>query len=287
MRIAPGTIEHPQAVNAQGLRAELAQFEDDMRAIRTASNIGRRFFHALGVGTRDGNSSIPFRINPASIEAAYQGRTTDNPDGSVNYIGEHVEVGRNPYTGTSWARSPDILVHERGHAVNEHIVHGIGQTPLSKIVDESLADTWAAAADGNWTIGEGILPGGLRSMADPGRRRVLLHDGDGSEKIGWSKVASRLDEIDTATHEDPYANIGPLNNAAYRIGTTIGTRPMAELYLHTLRHHLTPASGPTELLVGTIRSAGELHGDGSREQQAVRDAWKAVGAPAAAVDAVR
>ncbi|MBC7645090.1 MAG: M4 family metallopeptidase, partial [Thermoleophilia bacterium] len=104
----------------------------------------------------------------------------------------------------------------------------------------------------------------------------------------WYPTAATFDQITTArVAEGPYSNIGPLNNAAYRIGVKLGTDTMARIYLQTLREHLTAEAGPTELVVGTIRAAKQLFGGTSDELTAVRDAWKGVGLRAAAIDSIK
>ncbi len=64
----------------------------------------------------------------------------------------------------------DVLVHELGHAVMDYGLHGgPGNTNQAGALGESYADTMAALADGNWTLGEGRVGGGgaIRDMSNP------------------------------------------------------------------------------------------------------------------------
>lgn len=249
--------------------------------IDVAAARARAYFTSLGLGPSEGNGPVELRYVPESRDAAYRAKLLLAPDGSATRQEEHVEIGHDPFTGQSFSRSPDVVFHELAHRVNDHAVPGFGTNPTSRIVDESLADTFAAAIDGNWTIGEGVVPGGLRSMSDPGSQLML----DGGKRVRV-QTPTRIEEITPGSMQrGPYFNIGPVNHAAYLVGTSVGTETMARIYLQALRRHLRPASAITDLVLGTIRGAGELYGNGSREQAAVRDAWKAVGVRAAAVDA--
>jgi Zn-dependent metalloprotease len=252
-------------------------------AAAAAATRARAFFDGLGVTAAEGNGPVELRLDPTQKDAAYRANLTLNgPGGKPLFADEHVLLGNDPFTDRPFTGAPDIVFHELTHRVTQHVVPGFGQTPASRVVDESLADTFAAAIDGNWTIGEGILPGGIRSLEHPSTQQML----DGAERVAVRTPTKFEDVTSSSMARGPYFNMGPLNHAAYLVGTSLGTDPMARIYLQALRHHLQPESGMTDLVLGTVRGAGELYGAGSREQAAVRDAWKAVGVRAAAVDAI-
>ncbi|MCW2924747.1 MAG: flagellar biosynthesis protein FlgM [Thermoleophilia bacterium] len=251
-------------------------------ALAAAATAARDFFTALGVTEAEGNGPIEFRVDPASHDAAYRADLTLAPDGTGSLANERVEIGTDPFTGAPFWQAPDVVYHELTHRVAAHLVPGFGVTPTSRIVDESLADTFAAAIEGNWTLGEGLVPGGLRSSADPSSQLML----DGATRVHVA-TPTRVDEMTAdSLAKGPYFNIGPLNHAAYLVGEALGTGLMARIYLEALRHHLPAAAGVTDLVLGTVRGAGTLFGAGSAEQLAVRDAWKSVGVRAAAVDSI-
>ena len=235
-----------------------------------------------GIGEAEGNTGVAVNIDPDSSEAAYKATVSTGPNGERLRENEHIEIGNDPFTGRSFAQAPDIVMHEFMHRVNEHTVPGLGASPTSRIVDEHIADTMASVADGNWTIGEHILDGGVRSLADPSTQQMLLN----GERITVSTPTKMGEVTDEAMQLGPYWNIGPLNNAAYRIGEAIGVEKLGQLYIDTLRNHLHAGSATTDLIVGTVRSASDRYGAGSDEVQAVRDAWKAVGVSPAAIDAI-
>lgn len=279
-----GTFAKPQELSASGLKAELAGFNKDSADIKKSIQRARNFFTDLGVSANEGNGPVSIQMDPTKPDAMYSVIDTTLPNGTISRSNEHIMIGRDPFTGKSFGHSPDVILHEYAHRINEHLVPGLGATPLSRIVDESIADTMAAAMDGNWTIGEKIVPGGIRSMEHPESQQIL----DGSVRKTMPTI-TKLSQITEQSVKElgPYANMGPLNNAAFRIGTQIGTKPMAQIYLQTLRKHLHPQSAMTDLIVGTIKSAGELFGDHSSQQKIVRDAWISVGAPQGAVTAVK
>ncbi len=246
-----------------------------------AASRASAFFDRLGVTAAEGNVPIELRYDPTVKDAAYKAKL-GIVDGKPQLSDEHVDVGKDPFTGKPFSDAPDVLYHELSHHVVSHIVPGLGMSAGSKIVDESLADTFAAAIDGNWTMGEGLVGGsGLRSMQDPSSQLML----DGSNRVVVPTPSKVGDVTEATMQKGAYFNMGPLNHAAYLIGTSQGSDTMARIYLQAVRKHLGPESSMTDLVVGTIRGAGELYGSGSTQQASVRDAWKAVGMRAAAVDA--
>ena len=289
MRLSPLTPTAPAAAAAVPAAPALAPAAaapapaDDPRvAIAAAAERARTFFTGLGVTEAEGNGPVELRYDESVKDAAYQATISTGANGDRLRTDEHVLIGHDPFTGQPFSKAPDIVYHELTHRINEHIVPGFGLTETSRVVDESIADTFAAAIDGNWKIGEGVVSEGMRSLEDPSWQLML-------SPTGRVRVdtPTNMNEITTANMaKGPYFNIGPLNHAAFLIGSKLGTEPMARIYLQTLRKHLHASSAMTDLILGTIKSAGELYQPGSAQQTAVRDAWKAVGVRPAAVDSV-
>src|SRR5262249_49061848 len=149
--------------------------------------------------------------DPSSNDAAYQAKLSFTQSGQPVFQDEHVLIGHDPFTGKPFAQAPDIIFHELTHRINSHIIPGFGTSPNSRVVDESIADTFASAIDGNWTIGEGTVPGGMRSLAHPESQQMLFK-GD-RVKV---KTPTTFAELTEANQQyGPYYNIGPLNHAAY------------------------------------------------------------------------
>lgn len=253
--------------------------------VRVTLGAARNFYSKLGVTPAEGNRTIPTVFRNDIFDASYQAKYVPAANGKLKLANEKLEIGLNPYTKTSFGHSDNVVAHEFAHRINEHIVPGIsaGKSSFGKIVDESLADTFAGAITGNWTIGSQIVDGGLRSLKDPSRQHYIK---DG--KVEWVNTPAKFGEISQATvGTNPYVNVGPLNNAAYRIAEKIGPEPMAKVYLHAMRNHLKAEATPTDLILGTVKSAHQLFGQSSPESQAVRDAWKAVGVRPASVDSIK
>ncbi|MCW2949998.1 MAG: peptidase family protein, partial [Thermoleophilia bacterium] len=147
---APSVTGANRQSSGEGSAAQLAAAKSELRGIRN-------FFGELDVKPNEGNDEARVIIDPEFDNAEYQIPT------------DAVKIGFDPNTGASFTRSPDVLAHEWTH----RIVHHLAYTDLDKIttedlaIDESLADTFAAAYDPtNWTIGEGTGQA-VRDLAHP------------------------------------------------------------------------------------------------------------------------
>lgn len=205
-----------------------------------------RYYRALGATARDGiHGPLDIRVDARYNNASY------------NATKDRITVGVNPRTGRFYSDSPDIMRHEMGHRMAWYMgirtFHGI-----DGVVQESLADTFAAAYDGSWQIGEG-LGYIIRDMLHPER---LGHPGHLASRIRTS---------------DPHKLAAMPNKAAALIGTTLGPRPTARIYLDATRRHLRSGAKVDDLAVATMRSARDMHGPSSPEYQATVRAWNAVG----------
>jgi len=77
-----------------------------------------------------------------------------------------------------------------------------------------------------------------------------------------------------------HINSGIPNRAFYLAATAIGGyawEVAGKIWYTTLTQRLQGDSQFADAAAGTISVAGELHGDGSSEQEAVRNAWEEVG----------
>lgn len=220
-------------------------------------------------------------------------------------------IGHVP-NGPSFAFAKDVNAHERSHAVVDTYAHliPVGETGA---VNESLADTFAMDVDKrNWTVGESVMPGGMRSLRNPSRDQdavtvVKTDDSVLGQLFGLGGVERQSlptnyrDYMDTGVDNGGvHVNMGIPNRAAYVIGSKLGRDDMATLYLAAIRDHLnadtirTPkldretlelrAHAKTANLLGfgglaksTIEAAQDIYRDRPQHVQVVKDAWASVG----------
>ena len=258
-----------------GARLGASQLEErtpsagERSAAESALQGAREFFSKLGVGADEGND--------ASLNIRYL-NNYPNASYSRNASGEEaMNIGINPKTNTSYALAKDVIAHEYAHRIVRHILDqpGVGE---AGVVNESLADTFAAAIDTrNWTIGEDAQPKGIRSMIDPGRVEDELH-------LTRDQVIRRPDSMDKylklSMNTDKggvHINVGIPNKAAALIGESLGRDTMAKIYLEAIRSEMPQGGGIRDLAEATAASASQLFGESSRQHNAVLDAWSAVG----------
>lgn len=248
-------------------RAKPQVSDSDAREAMSTLKDVQRFFANLGVGSRDGNGpGLPVYFKPDFPNAAFA-RTKDGRDVLI--------IGNDPKTGTSFAMAPDVLAHEYTHRVLDTLV-GMGHRGEPATVNESLADTFAAAFDADdWTIGEDVRPGGMRSMDHPDRPQDALRLPDGQV---ITKPAHVDDFIATSLDRGgAHINMGIPNRAATVIGNMIGRDAMAQIYIDAARSYLTHDSGISDEARATYAAAIDRFGERSAEAEAVRSGWDAVG----------
>lgn len=226
----------------------------------------QKFFSQYGLDARSGNGQLGVEFDPEYPNAAY----AYDPNGTY----EALKIGNDERSGKSYANAPDVLAHEYSHRVINNVL-GLKATGESGAVNESLADTFAAAMDtDDWTIGEDIVPGGLRSMSDPGRAQDAIETNFGTTPLP-SHVKDYLytDADDGGVH----INTGIPNKAAHLIGESLGRQKMADIYMQGILNHMTPTAGIADTARATLFAAHDLYGKTSTESSAVTDAWQAVG----------
>jgi hypothetical protein len=251
--------------------AQLATAKREMTDIRG-------FFDKLGVKGTEGNDETQVSVDPSFDNAEYNTET------------DSVKVGVDPTTGESYTQSPDVLAHEWSHRIIHHLAFTDPKktTASDLAIDESLADTFAAAYDQkNWTIGEGVgRP--VRDMAHPEAdenptnmadvKRMFQPGVKDSEGHGYLMPVAR----DRATGKvyvipEPHRLSSVPSLAASMIGDKLGRDTMAKIYMDTVRNHLHDGSTLQGLAKGVVQSATDLFGATSKEAEATKQAWTAVG----------
>ncbi|MCW2971927.1 MAG: peptidase family protein [Thermoleophilia bacterium] len=264
--LAPDEHAAPYRHDSAKEAAELVVAKQEMSSIRD-------FFRTLGVKDSEGNDPAPVSIDD-SVENAYYDPNTDEV-----VIGElplsQIEDGAED---VSFTKAPDVLAHEWSHRIVSHLVPGIQDGGEDAAINESLADTFAAAYDTkNWTIGEGL---GLtiRTLDHPERDTIEHAGGHPGSVADVDRMFREGSEYITEEGQpEPHALSALPSKAASLIGQGLGRDTMAKIYLKAVRDYMEPGKKIEGLASNTIQSATDLFGAGSKQVGVVKQAWDAVG----------
>ncbi len=183
----------------------------------------------------------------------------------------------------------DVIGHELTHGVTQHEAN-LAYFGQSGALNESFSDVFGSlvkqralrqtAEEADWIIGAGLFTQnvqgvGIRSMKAPGTAYddpVLGKD---------PQPAHMRDYVETAEDNGGvHINSGIPNHAFYVTAREIGGyawEKAGRIWYQALTKGLTPLSDFKAAAAITYRLAGELFGNGSLEQQAVRKGWQEVG----------
>jgi Zn-dependent metalloprotease len=184
----------------------------------------------------------------------------------------------------------DVIGHELTHGVTEYEA-GLYYSDQSGALNESISDVFGSllkqrvlnqkADEADWLIGEGLLTSkvngkALRSMKEPG----TAYD---DPKLGKDPQPAHMDDYQDLPHwEDNggvHINSGIPNRAFCVTAIEIGGyawEKAGKIWYATLSR-LKETSDFQDVANRTFQAAGELFGDGSMEQQAVKTGWDTVG----------
>ncbi len=183
----------------------------------------------------------------------------------------------------------DIIGHELTHGVTQFEAKLVySQQPGA--LNEHMSDVFGSlvkqyqrgqtAAEADWIIGGGLLTGnvngvGIRTMKAPGTAYddpVLGKD---------PQPAHMRDYVNTISDNGGvHINSGIPNHAFYLAAMEIGGKAWekaGQIWYVTLRDKLNENSNFQQCADLTHQTAGELFGDGSLEQRAVKNGWAGVG----------
>lgn len=127
-----------------------------------------------------------------------------------------------------------------------------------------------------WLRGEDVVSSdnksALRSLKAPG----TAYD---DPIVGKDpQVAHMRDYVETTTDNGGvHLNSGIPNKAFYETAIQIGSEKAGRIWFITLRDKLTSQANFQDLATLTFEAAGELYGEGTEEQKAVKAAWETVG----------
>jgi bacillolysin len=175
----------------------------------------------------------------------------------------------------------DVVAHEMTHGMTA-FTSGLSGNLEAGALNESFSDQMGVAVDfyfrpqqANYLMGEDVVPGGLRSMSNP-------------EAFGDADHVSVLRQENFEVH-----SLASLSNNAYYLAIEGGTNRVSHItvqgvggsnreqiekvFYRAYQYMLGPDAFYCQAVAASILSARELYGAGSNPEQAVFQAWRAVG----------
>ena len=188
-----------------------------------------------------------------------------------------------------FTKSIDVIGHELTHGVTQFTAN-LDYQDQPGALNESISDVFGSlvkqrvlnqkADEADWLIGEGLFTPSvngvaLRSMKAPG----TAYDDD---KLGKDPQPAHMDNLYTGDQDNGgvHINSGIPNHAFYLAATEIGGyawEKAGKIWYTALTTRLQHDSDFKAAANITIEIAGQLYGDDSPEQKAVRNAWQQVG----------
>jgi Zn-dependent metalloprotease len=183
----------------------------------------------------------------------------------------------------------DVVAHELAHGVTEYTSDLIYQNE-SGALNESFSDIFAESAErffqpaGNgsqqadWLIGEDVITGGLRSMADP----LAFGDPDHYSRrfTGTADGGGVHTNSSIPNHAFYLAIQGGQNRTSGLAvqGVGIANHEQVERAFYRAFTQMLPQSATFALArAATVQAARDLYGAGSAPERAIAAAWTAVG----------
>jgi Zn-dependent metalloprotease len=188
-----------------------------------------------------------------------------------------------------FTRSLSIIGHELAHGVTQYTA-GLAYRNQAGAINESMSDVFGAlveqyernqsAAEATWLIGEGLFTSkvqgtALRSLKAPG----TAYDDD---VLGKDPQPDSMDSYvrTSADNGGVHINSGIPNRAFYLTAVALAGNAWeapGRIWYDTLTSGTLPATATFSVFArATAASAVELYGTGSREHDAVRQAWETV-----------
>jgi Zn-dependent metalloprotease len=188
-----------------------------------------------------------------------------------------------------FTKSIDVIGHELTHGVTQFTAN-LEYQDQPGALNESMSDVFGSlvkqrvlnqtAEQADWLIGEGLFTANvkgvaLRSMKAPG----TAYD---DPVLGKDPQPAHMDNLYKGTQDNGgvHINSGIPNHAFYLAATEIGGyawEKAGKIWYTALTTRLKSGSNFADAANITIEVAGQLYGEGSPEQNAVRNAWTTVG----------
>ncbi|MGL5819545.1 MAG: protealysin inhibitor emfourin [Phycicoccus sp.] len=188
-----------------------------------------------------------------------------------------------------FTRSLDVIAHELAHGVTQY-TSNLTYQGQSGALNESVSDVFGAlvvqrargqAADAaDWLIGADLLADGvqgkaLRSMAEPGTAYDDPRLGKDPQPGHWRDYVETTDD-----NGGVHINSGIPNKAFHVVATTLGGNAWesaGQIWVDTVTGEISPDCDFATFAKLTVEAAGRRFGETSREADAVRAGWDAVG----------
>jgi len=185
--------------------------------------------------------------------------------------------------------SLDVIGHELTHGVTSYEAN-MDYWGQPGALNESFSDVFGAlvkqyqrqqsADEADWIIGEGLFTAnvnglGIRSMKTPGSAYDDPVLGKDPQPAHMTDYVSTSDD-----NGGVHINSGIPNRAFYVVATEIGGfawEKAGQIWYKALTEKLNSGSNFQNAADLTYQAAGELFGENSLEQQAVKTGWSAVG----------
>jgi Zn-dependent metalloprotease len=188
----------------------------------------------------------------------------------------------------------DVVGHELTHGVTQYEA-GLAYHGQSGALNESFSNVFGSlvkqwkkgekADKADWLIGAGLLTKkikgvALRSMKAPGTAYDDPQLGGKDPQPGHMKDYVQLADTDAGDSGGVHLNSGIPNHAFYLAATAIGGFAWEKaglIWYDALCNQMRSDSQFSDAATATITVAANRYGNGSKEHNAVKDAWKAVG----------
>ena len=188
-----------------------------------------------------------------------------------------------------FTKSIDVIAHELTHGITQYEANLIYWGEAGAL-NESMSDVFGSlvkqrvlnqtAEEADWIIGEGLFTDqingvGIRSMKNPGTAYDDPLIGKDPQPANY-RNRYRGNEDNGGVH----INSGIPNRAFYIAATEIGGyawEKAGKIWYIALRDRLRERSNFRRAATLTLEIAGNLYGQGSQEQNAVRTGWQTVG----------
>jgi Zn-dependent metalloprotease len=176
----------------------------------------------------------------------------------------------------------DVTAHEMTHGVVEFSANLIYEFQ-SGALNECFADVFGTAvefyyegANGDWLIGEDVttpnIPGdALRDMQNPSGPKAI------SKLPGHMNEYRDLPNTEEGDWGGVHINVGIPNRAFALASNAIGLDKTEIIYYQALTHYITRSSQFIDARLAMVRVAGEIYGENSVEQNAIKSAFDQVG----------
>jgi Zn-dependent metalloprotease len=186
-----------------------------------------------------------------------------------------------------FTKAVDVIGHELTHGVTEFTC-GLEYHSQPGALNESMSDVFGslvkqyalkqAADNADWLIGAGILGPALkgkalRSMKAPGTAF------DGDDQPAHMSGYVKLPDTEAGDNGGVHTNSGIPNHAFYLLATELGGNAWedaGQIWYDTLQS-LKPTSDFKACAGASYQVASQRFGSGSKQQQAVANAWDGVG----------